>query len=402
MKKLLGIILSIILTLGIAGLALGSDLTTTIKVQGELQLGYLTLPDYQAPGLGEKFSSPGAYDDGAFFSDFRDMKVRLLNDLTIADGFYAQLVSQFEMYKDELSRGPEVAASAVQNFNLTYNPGPAMFMFDLKGEDILLGIKDEELLKLNVARRYAKDAEPHIYRHFEEQAKQLTVQVPLAAGRIVSVFSLEPDENGNNSGAFAGGFAEAYFGANKVAVGYQPKMMGYPHDVPEEYWVLATDFQLAPDIRLQLDYSDRDVDESGNPGIIGYWKPIDFLAVYPGTPFRFKHQINSRLYVKDFLFKLRLLKTIDSREQQQPNNNWPHDWAYWTDASYYFKPYTVGVNYRNWTFDREHPSDRPEEGNRSITEFYFKHDLNPSWRDYLKVFYRNDNSFGAVIMFSFY
>ena len=394
MKKLLAIIAGVILTFSITGMTWASGINTTIHLEGELWGGYLALPGYTADSLGEWTNHNKAYDKGAFYSEFRSMKLRLINDVTFCNGFYGELVNQWEIYKDEGARTRDLTSSAIQNVNLTYNPGFALFMLDTKGQELLVGIKDDEILKLNVARRFAKDAEPHIYRDFENDAKQLTVQVPFDMGRVVSLFSLEQaDPNDSNPIHWAGGFAEVTLGNNKFALAYQPKMVGsnYRNPVYSPYYAVHTDFMLASDTELQVDYSSRyDKDSTGNKtGYIAYWKPIDFLEIYPGTEFHIKGHINSRLNYKNYLFKLRILDDVET-------DKWD---KYWADASYYFKPYTVGINYRNFAMDAE--NDKAHDDGY-VAEYYVKHDLNPSWRDYLKVFYRSDKSYGAVVTINFW
>jgi hypothetical protein len=399
MKKILALILSMILTLSIAGLALAVNISTDIRIVGEMDLGYLYMPGYgneNKDSTGDKSYQINGQncDQGAFWGQFRNPNIRLINDMTITDGLYAELVNQWEMYKDDTDRQSDNFASPVQNFNLTYNPGLFRVQFDLKGQDIPVGIKDHELMFLNVARLYAKDAQNYLYRNWqsipETEAKQLTVDVPFDWGKIMGVFALEQQENSDAPGFFDGALVEYNLENGKIQLGYQAKVLDVPYPIYSAYYDLCIDYKFAPDIRLRADYCTQDTDNSGNKGFIAYWRPIDELEIYPGTPFRVTGQINSQLDLNKFTLKLRLIQTTD----------WDnHDLAYWADASYYFKPFTAGVNYRNWAFDAE--NQRAQDDGRVI-EYYVKHDLTPSWRDSMKVFCRSDRSCGVIMVISFY
>ena len=60
--------------------------------------------------------------------------------------------------------GEHNVSFADQELHLVYDPGFAKFTFDAKGREVVMGIASEEMLQLNIARRFAKDGEPHIYR----------------------------------------------------------------------------------------------------------------------------------------------------------------------------------------------------------------------------------------------
>jgi hypothetical protein len=391
MKKVFAIALSLVLTLSIAGLAVAAgDKIITHKISAELETGYLQLPGYKGFDV---------YDNGGFLAQLSSLELRLNTDLDLSDEFSVHMISQFEIFKDESdSKTYTTVASPILNYGLTYNPGPVKVIFDAKGRDAMMGIKGEELLKLNVARRYATnsvnpDGDPKIYRYYDNvQAKQLTVEVPLKTGRIVSVFSLEPTPQGN-AGAFVGGFGEANIGAGKFGLGYQAQMSNdnpkyqdkeewlYKNPVPAGYFVVSADYQFNDRIRLQCDYSTRD---DGGDGYQPWFRPISVLESYDQTPFLVKTHFNSKLSIDNYELGLRILN-IDK---------------YWLDASYAFasRPYMVGINYRNWAFSKENAQARADD---YVAEIYGKRNLKSDWQDYLKVFYRTDNSFGACVVVVF-
>jgi hypothetical protein len=396
MKKILGVILGIIFSLGIAKASLAADFNTTVQVGGQMWVGYLALPDYKVDELTDITNHYDAYRDGAFFGDL-DLSVGLLNNMRIRDGLTAQLVSQMQVFKDDTSTALTSYADPIRNFNLTYNPGPVKLMFDAKGQEVVMGsVRYEELLVLNVARLYAKDGGTRLYLDSDQWAKQLTVQIPFKKGRAVAVFSLEPTKDGK-PGDFLGGFGEMNIRGGKVGLGYHAQNSddNYKHKVLSDYYVLAFDYKLTSDVRLQVDYSTKD---GNGTGYIANWKAIDIIEDYPDSPFKIKQDLKTRLTMGNYLIKLRLLNT--NNDPAQNKTSWNKDMAYWVDFGYTFKPYTVGVNYRNWTFADEDPQNKQVKAD--VTEFYVKHDLTSSSRDYLKAFFRTDKSYGVCMVISFW
>jgi hypothetical protein len=396
MKRILVIALSLVFVLSVADLALAADKEFNYQISADVGAGYLVLPGFNG------YSN--IYDNGSFFGDINSVKLRLNANVAISDELSAKLLSQFEMYRDDSSNdSPKIstAASPIADYGLTYNPGPVKLIFDAMGDDEMIGIKGQELLKLNVARRYVKrdntegvaidpDYDPNIYRYYADErfskAKQLTLEVPFKIGRFVSVFSLEPTPQGN-AGAFVGGFGQLTIGSGTYALGYQAKMTNdnadpaynqYANPVPADYFVFAADYSLNDNIRLQLDYSTRDDGGTFQPS----FKPVQELECYDKTPFYVTGQMNSALDLYNCRLALRLLNSD----------------KYWLDASYYFKPFTLGVNYRNWAFSQENDQ---AQSDGYVAELYGKRDLNKDSNNYLKVFYRTDESFGACIMFIF-
>ncbi len=390
MKKLLIIVMSLVLTLGIAGLTLADDSKIfTQKISADLAAGYLKLPGYS-------FSTDNNYpnervtnyDGGAFFASISSLNLRLYTDINFSDEYSAELVSQFEMYKDEQQNAKiETVSSPIANYSLMYNPGLVKLTFDGMGRDVVMGIEGQELLKLNVARRYVVethvngDGDPNIYRYYNDwQAKQLTVDVPLKKGKIVSVFSLEPYQDASKPVHWVGGIGEVTFGTGKYSLGYQAKMTdsGFNNPMPDGYYVLAADYKFNERLRLRLDYSTRD---NGGAGYQPWFKPVAELNYYAQTPFLITNQVNSILNINDYELSLRLLND-----------------KYWAGASYYFKPFTVGVDYRNWAFTEE-GADAQSDGH--VGELYGKYDLTADRKDYLKAFFRTDKSFGACVVVVF-
>lgn len=384
MKKVLAIAISLLLILSIAGLACAAEKIFNPEVSAEMVAGYLKLNGYE--GYED-------YDDGAFLAQLNSLKLRLNTDIDLSDQFSAFLVTQFEMFKDETMDDVDTVSSPVQNYGLIYNPGPVKLSFDAQGRDVVMGIEDQELLKLNVARRYVKqtglfdpDGDSRLYRYYNDaQAKQLTAEVPFKKGRIVSVFSLEPTPQGD-PGAFVGGFGEVTFGSGKYALGYQAKMTNenkkeehdeYKNPVPAGYIVLATDYQLSDRIRLRLDYSFRD--DNGD-GYQPWFKPVSELESYDRTPFLITSHLNSILNIGDYQLAARIMND-----------------KYWLDGSYHFKPYTLGANYRNWAFSKENAQAK-EDGH--VAELYGKYDLKLDG-SYLKAFARTDKSMGLCIVVVF-
>lgn len=369
MKKGLALFLTLALLLGMASLASAQDKVITPKVVGEAVVGYIYLPDYQKSDFAlynEKY--------GAFYANLRWFQFRLITDINLSRDFTLGLVSQFEVTTGE--------ANPLQNLTLTYDPGFAKITFAGKGQEVALGIKDQELLKLNVDRRIGS-GEPDCYKTGSKWAKQLTTEVFFDWIRAAAVFSLEG--SAERYWDFVGGLAEFELGDGIFGFGYQNKMTDeiYDSPVPEGYIVLTADYRFTPNLRLQVDYSSND---NGGKGYTGYIRPVDFIESYPGTPFKIKNHINSISTIYDAKVNARFLNTMDNK------------WKYWLDGSYYFKPFTVGVNYRNWGTD-----DEPKaKDDGYVAEFYAKHDLTDSWRDYLKAFYRTDGWFGAVIVISLY
>ncbi|HEY8343679.1 MAG TPA: hypothetical protein VIL66_00605 [Bacillota bacterium] len=394
MKKWLVLTMSLLMVLASTSLAMAQDeeekpdkiITTTIN--GDMVMGYLHYPGYSV----ENASMDVDFDKGAFIAQFRWFNFRMITDLTLSEEFTAGLVSQFEVYRDE-DDSYKTSASPVQNFYLKYNPGPFNVTFDAKGRDINIGFA--EYLKLNVARRYARDGEPHIYRRIDRLAKQMTVEVPYENFRGIAVFSLE--ETHGDPIDFVGAAFEVEVGQGKYAIGYKDeykqekitsKINGEEKSfdtsaVKSPIIVAAVDYQFSDDVRLQVDFNHREED---GDGYTGYWRHYEPVENYPATPFKMTNELWTKLTYHQYKFDVRLMKTLKS-------DTWDKDLAYWLDGSYYFAPFTVGVFYRNYATEAE----KKEFGDDDMLEFYAKHDLTSSWRDSLRVFYRTNGSFGAYV-----
>lgn len=375
MKKGLVLVIVLALLVGVAGLASAQDMVITPKVVGRALVGYLYLPNFNTkdhPNF-ELFT----LKPGAFYGNFRWFQFRLITDVTLSRDFKLQLASQFEAMDGK--------AVPFANLILTYDPGFAKVTFAAKGQDVGMGSMDEPLLRLNVARRLEKDGEPPIYKHGDQWAKQLTTELRYDWGRAVAVLSLESSKE--IFADFVGGFAEFELGNGKFGVGYHNEMTDpmYSKKVPKGYIALAADYRVTPDLRVQLDYS---ANNHGGEGYKAYWRMINELDVYPGTPFLIKNQINSVTTYSDFRLGARLLQAFNESTKKSIG------WKYWLDGSYKFAPYTVGVDYRNWAY-------KTEKGNY-MAEFYVKHDLTDSYRDFVKAFYRTDGCCGVVLDITLY
>lgn len=384
MKKWLIISLSLILTLAMASVSMAEDKVINTTINGDMIVGYLNYPGYSFEN--------SIYDEGNFMAQFRWFNFRMITDLTLSEQFTAGLVSQFEIYRDEPD-GYGTSANPVQNFFLKYNPGPFNVTFDAKGRDINIGFA--EYLKLNVARRYARDGEPHIYRRFDRYAKQLTVEVPYENFRGIAVLSLE--ETHGDPMDFVGAAFEVEVGQGKYAIGYKDE---YKQEtvkttagsksittsaVNSPIIVVSADYKFSDDVRLQVDFNHREEDGAG---YTGYWRHYEPVENYPGTPFQMTNELWTRLTYNPWTFDVRLMKTVEDK--------WEDDICYWLDGSYYFAPFTVGVFYRNYATGDE----QKEFGDDDMLEFYAKHDLTSSWRDSMRVFYRTNGSFGAYVQLS--
>ncbi len=368
MKKGLVLFLTLALLLGMTSLASAQDKIITPKVVGRAYVGYLYLPDYNNADYRQYSLKPGAC-----YFNFRWFQFRLNTNISLSRDLNLNLSSQFEAMDGK--------AYPFQNLTLTYDPGFAKVTFAAKGQDVGMGPMEEPLLRLNVARRLTSDGEPNIYKEGGALAKQLTTELLFDWARAVAVFSLESSDD--IFADFVGGFVEFELGDGKFGVGYHNKMIDkmYEKPVPEGYYALSADYRFTPNIRLQFDYSSNN---NGGEGYEAYWRPLNEIDAYPGTPFKIKNHINTITTVYDAKVALRLLDTTDKQ------------WKYWLDGSYYLQPFTIGVNYRNWSYEQETKADG------YVAEFYLKHDLTDSWRDVLKVFYRTDGWCGALIDISLY
>jgi hypothetical protein len=386
MKKLLSVLLALVLTLSLAAVAMAQ---ITSSISGQWSAGYLTHPGW------------AEYEKGAFFGQYRWFSARFTKEVSPRDDVTAGVVFQIDYYDADYGRkNPtttvttsdgatvEIPApkfpSPIANFYLVYDPGWAKFTFDAKGRDVVMGIASEELLKLNIARRYAKDGEPHIYRCDNELAKQLTVEVPFGdLGKGVAVIGLETLKDGSPL-EFVGAFAQFNVGPGMIGVGFQPEMSddSYKHKVSDGYFVIATDFDLTDRIRLQADYSSRN---DGGNGYTAYWRAT-WMETYDGTPFNIVHHINSILTIDGIhQVKLRLMQDTDD------------DFRYWLDGSYKINDtYRVGLNYRNWAFGKDKFDGLAKDA--SIIEVYGKYEAGPT----LTAFYRTDGSFGFICEIGFW
>jgi len=363
MKKLLSVLLALVLTLSLAAAAMAQIETT---INGQWSAGYLTHPGW------------ATYEDGAFFGQYRWFSARFTKEVSPRDDVTAGVAFQIDYtHGDDAYDYP----SPIANFYLVYDPGFAKFTFDAKGRDVVMGIADEELLKLNIARRYAKDGEPHIYRCGDELAKQLTAEVPIGdLGKAVAVIGLETLEDGTPL-EFVGAFAQFYVGPGTIGIGFQPEMTdtSYNHTVGEGYFVIATDFDITDNIRLQADYSSRN---DGGAGYNAYWRAT-WMETYDGTPFKIVHHINSILTISGVhQVKLRLMQDTND------------DFRYWLDGAYKINDtYRVGLNYRNWAFGKDDAD--PDD---AVIEIYGKYEAGPN----LTAFYRTDGSFGFIVEIGFW
>ena len=356
-----------------------AQIETTIN--GQWSAGYLNHPGW------------ADYEKGAFFGQYRWFSARFTKEVSPRDDVTAGVVFQIEYtHGDNVGYPPgevwEFAyPSPIQNFYLVYDPGFAKFTFDAKGRDVVMGIASEEFLKLNIARRYAKDGEPHIYRCEDRLAKQLTVEVPFGdLGKGVAVIGLETLSDGTPL-EFVGGFVQFNVGPGTIGLGYQPEMKDAAYhpgnQVNYSYFVIATDFDLTDRIRLQADYSSRN---DGGDGYPAYWRAT-WMEAYDGTPFKIKHHINSALTIDGVhQVKLRLLQATTD------------DFYYWLDGSYKLNDtYRVGLNYRNWAYAGKDKFDG-DATDASIVEIYGKYEAGPN----LTAFYRTDGSFGFICEIGFW
>lgn len=383
MKKWLVITLSLILTLAMASVSLAQDKVINTTINGEMSFGYLMYPGY---GLNSANGTIN-FDEGNFFAQFRWFNFRMITDITLTEEFTAGLVSQFEMFRDEPD-GYGTSSNPVQNFFVKYNPGPFNVTFDAKGRDINIGFA--EYLKLNVARRYARDGEPHIYRRFDRYAKQLTVEVPYENFRGIAVLSLE--ETHGDPMDFVGAAFEVEIGQGKYAIGYKDEYKAETvksnlgeittSAVTSPIIVVSADYKFSDDVRLQVDFNHREEDGAGYQG---YWRHFEPVEDYPETPFKMTNELWTKLTYNPWQVDVRLMKTVE--------DSWKDDICYWLDGSYYFEPFTVGVFYRNY----ETSAEQAEFGDDYVLEFYGKHDLTSSGRDSMRVFYRTNGSFGAYV-----
>lgn len=369
MRKLLSVLLALVLTLSLATVAMAQ---ITSSINGQWSAGYLNHPGW------------AEYEKGAFFGQYRWFSARFTKEVSPRDDVTAGVVFQIDYYTGDTGRAENAFPSPVANFYLVYDPGFMKLTFDAKGRDVVMGIASEEFLKLNIARRYAKDGEPHIYRCGNELAKQLTAEVPLGdLGKAVAVIGLEKLSDGSPL-EFVGGYAQFFVGPGTVGIGYQPEMTDstYKHPVGEGYFVIATDFDITDNIRLQADYSSRN---DGGAGYKAYWRAT-WMETYDGTPFNIKHHINSALTINGVhQVKLRLMQDTND------------DFWYWLDGSYKIDDYRVGINYRNWAYAGKDKFDGAAT-DASIVEIYGKYEAGPN----LTAFYRTDGSFGFICEIGFW
>ena len=373
MRKLLSVLLALVLTLSLAAAAMAQIETT---INGQWSAGYLNHPGWTDAHDNTVFA------DGGFFGQYRWFSARFKKEVSPRDDITAGVIFQIEFndveqaYRKEEYKFP----SPIQNFYLVYDPGFMKLTFDAKGRDVKMGIADEELLVLNIARRYAMHGEPNIYRSENELAKQLTAEVPLGdLGKAVAVIGLE--QHDGSPLQFVGAFAQFYVGPGTIGIGYQPEMTGYPNSV-DGYFVIATDFDLTDSIRLQADYSSRNDWEGG---YTAYWRAT-WIEDYVGTPFKIKHHINSVLTINGVhQVKLRLMQDTND------------DFRYWLDGSYKIDDYRVGINYRNWAFAGRDKYDG-DPADASVLELYGKYEAGPN----LTAFYRTDGSFGFICEIGFW
>jgi hypothetical protein len=393
MKKLLSVLLALVLTLSLAAVAMAQ---ITSSISGQMSAGYLSHPGWTGT------FADGTFSKGAFFGQYRWFNARFTKEVSPRDDVTAGVVFQIDYYGldddwndydgGDTGRHTHQFVSPVANFYIVYDPGFAKFTFDAKGREVVMGIASEELLQLNIARRFAKDGEPHIYRCGNELAKQLTVEVPLGdLGKAVAVIGLEQLSDGSPF-ELVGGFAQFNVGPGTVGLGYQAEMTdaSYIHKVGEGYFVIATDFDITDRIRLQADYSSKN-------DYTAYWRAT-WMETYTGTPFNIKQHINSALTIDGIhQIKLRLLQDTND------------DFRYWLDGSYKLNDtYRVGLNYRNWAFagnDKFDGYDDPDSNvvkakaaEASIIEVYGKYEAGPT----LTAFYRTDGSFGFIVEIGFW
>jgi hypothetical protein len=378
MKKLLSVLLALVLTLSLAAVAMAD-----ISISGQWSAGYL-----YHPGWTGEFDNT-VFADGGFFGQYRWFSATFTKEVSPRDDVTAGVVFQIDFYDTEQAyRKPDDGTgkpykfpSPVKNFYLVYDPGFAKFTFDAKGRDVVMGIASEELLKLNIARRFALNGEPNIYRSENELAKQLTVEVPLGdLGKAVAVVGLE--QHDGSPLQFVGAFAQFYVGPGTVGLGYQPEMSSYPKPT-DSYFVIATDFDITDRIRLQADYSTQNDYGAGYPA---YWRAT-WMETYNGTPFNITGHLNSILTIDGVhQIKARLLNTA------------ANGMKYWIDGSYKLNDiYRVGINYRNWAFDGIDKFDGAA-ADASIIEVYGKYEAGPN----LTAFFRTDGSFGFIVEIGFW
>lgn len=384
MKKLLSVLLALVLTLSLATVAM-AQITTTIS--GQWSAGYLTHPGWD---INDDLFDRTEFAKGGFFGQYRWFSVTFTKEVSPRDDVTAGVVFQIDYtHGDNVGYEPGPVwgfsyPSPIKNFYLVYDPGFAKFTFDAKGREVVMGIASEEMLQLNIARRFAKDGEPHIYRCENELAKQLTVEVPFGdLGKGVVVLGLEQLPDGSPF-ELVGGFAQFNVGPGTVGLGYQAEMKNKAEwsddarryrNESDSYFVIATDFDITDKIRLQADYSSK---ENYN----AYWRAT-WMEKYSGTPFQIKHNINSALTIDGIhQIKLRLLQATTD------------DFYYWLDGSYKITDiYRVGINYRNWAFNLD---DAAADDN--VIEVYGKYEAGPN----LTAFYRTDGSFGFIVEIGFW
>lgn len=374
-----------VLTLSLATVAMAQ---IESSINGQWSAGYLHYDSYNE------------FADGAFFGQYRWYSARFTKEVKPNDQVTAGVVFQIDYYDADYGRKNSTTTvttsdgatvdipapkfpSPVANFYLIYDPGFMKLTFDAKGRDVVMGIPSEEFLKLNIARRFAKDGEPHIYRCDHELAKQLTVEVPFGdLGKAVAVVGLEKLSTGAPL-EFVGAFAQFNVGPGMVGVGYQPEMTdaSYKHKVGEGYFVIATDFDITDSIRLQADYTSQ----KGN----GVWRPY-WVEDYRPTPFVISGHINSKLTING-------IHNINARLMNTENDGL----KYWIDASYKLNDtYRVGLNYRNWAFNTwgGTPQEPKAAADGYLAEIYGKYEAGPN----VTVFYRTDGGYGFFVEIGFW
>jgi hypothetical protein len=365
MKKLLSVLLALVLTLSLAAAAMAQIETT---INGEVAAGYFNLPGW------------GGFDKGAFLGQYRWFNARFTKQVSPRDDVVAGVVFQIEYYNADLGAD---FSSPVQNFYVIYDPGFVKLTFDAKGRDVVLGAT-EDMLKLNIARRYGLYGEPHVYRVGDTLAKQLTVDVPLGdLGSATAVIGLEPLSDGSML-EFVGALAKFNIGPGIVGIGYQTEMndASYTNPTPS-FFVLATDFDITDSIRLRVDYNSRN-DDGNSPS----FRPVDIIEDYAGTPFVITNHINSIVTING-------VHEVKARIMDTKAN----DIKYWIGGSYKFNdtPYRVGLAYRNFGFNGKDKFDG-DANDASIIELSGTYDAGPE----ITAFYRTDGSFGFICEIGFW
>lgn len=399
MKKLLSVLLALVLTLSLAAVAMAQIET---KITGEVSAGYMNYPGFDEDFMMTDFSK------GAFFAQYRWFNARFTKEVSPIEQLTAGVVFQIEFYDTQQNRSSATFPNPVQNFYAIYDAGFAKFYFDAKGREVKLGIADEEPLKLNVARRYTGDGEPNIYRSGDDLAKQLTVEVPFEIGKAVAVVSLEQvtDGEGENKKVvgpvdFVGAYAQFYVGGGVLGIGYQTDMVEscYKNKILDPYFVVCADYDIIDNVRLQVDYSNRT--ESGEKrgygwdGYYAYWRGLWFEK-YNGTPFRINQFIHATVTIGgEHKIDAKLMPGAKTAADEE-------EFKYWLDASYKLDPFRVGVNYRNWAYSYDNfegdLGDFAVANEKSVVEIYGVYEAGPE----IRVFYRTDSSFGALVKIGFW